>query len=320
MRFVLGVLGFCLWGICFAAGSIFGFVGRSRVVSETLPLILTNEPPTKTFERELQGERDYLNVLILGCDEERYYTPASSKKPGQIIEKASRSDMMMVAKIDFGHKRITGISIPRDLEWSVAGYRAQKINAYHKIGLDEGGPDRAKELAKQAAEGVVGVHIDRVVVLNYDAFKGMIDRLGGIDVFVPRNMDYDDFRGGLHIHLKKGRQTLSGYDAMCYVRYRHGDSDFKRQERQKDLMMAVKDRTVQKWQQAPEVADSSREILGNAFTFREIGALMLFAKKLDGDGIKMDMVPIKEREGSYRLDIDREELEKRLAALHFTGE
>lgn len=289
-------------------------MGKSELMSQGLVQTVTGTTPQQVFERDLQGTRDYLNVLILGCDEDRLYAGDRSK-PGSIIRHASRSDMMLVAKIDFAKRRISGISIPRDLLWEIPGYRPHKINAFHKIGYDEGGPEKGKELAKLAAEGVVGLKIDRVVVLNYQAFQKMIDKLGGIEVFVPRNMDYDDNAGDLHIHLKKGRQVLSGYDAMCYVRYRHNDSDFKRQERQKDLMMAVKDRALEKWQNAPEVADTTIEILGKAFTPREVASLALFGRKVGGDNIKMTMVPVVEMPGSTNLQVDSAELAKKLREL-----
>lgn len=287
-------------------------------MSEVVDQTLSNVQPQEVFKKDLEGTRDHLNVLILGCDEDRYYAGRGHKTPGAIYRHASRSDMMLVAKIDFLNKRISGISIPRDVACSIPGYRTQKINAYHKIGYDEAGPERAKELARLAAESVVGISVDRVVVLNYEAFKEMIDKLGGIEVYVARKMDYDDNAGDLHIHLKKGRQKLSGYDAMCYVRYRHSDSDFKRQERQKDLMMAVKDRTMAKWQQAAEVADSTIAIMGNAFTPKEMAALALFSRKVGGDNIKMDMVPIIEMPGTSNLQVDETKLAEKLKQLHMT--
>lgn len=316
LRFILNFLCLALACVSLAAGSLFGFIGRSEVLSKGVEQAVKNTPPQDVFADDLHGTRDSLNVLILGCDEDRYYTPRGSKKPGAIFRHASRSDMMLVAKIDFLNKRISGISIPRDLVWSVPGYRSQKINAFHKIGYDEGGPEKAKDLARQAAEGVVGLPIDRVVVLNYQAFKSMVDKLGGIEVFVPRNMDYDDDRGDLHIHLKKGRQKLSGYDAMCYVRYRHNDSDFKRQERQKDLMMAIKESALENWQSAPEVADTTTELLGKAFTPEEVAALARFAQKVGADNIKMSMVPVIEIAGTYNLQVDSLKLSEKLTELH----
>lgn len=304
--------------LCLAAGSLVGFVGKSSVMREGIDIVVHNTPPEEVFKADLKGERDYINLLILGCDEDRLYTPASSKRPGSIIRHKARSDMMMVAKIDFKNKRISGISIPRDLALQLPGYREMKINAYYAAGYREGGYEKAKSTAKDACSAVTGINIDRVVVLDYEAFQKMIDSLGGVEVFVPRKMDYDDYRGNLHIHLKKGRQVLKGYDAMCYARYRHDDSDFKRQDRQKDLMVSLKDRVLQRWQQSTELADRSIDIMSNAFTPREMAALMLFAKKVGTDNIKMDMVPVIETPGTSNLTLDTEKLAEKLKALHMT--
>lgn len=307
---MMGSLWVILAATCLSAGSFFGFIGRSKLMPELIDLKVHNVQPETVFNS------DSVNLLILGCDEDRYYAGRGHKKPGSVIRHASRSDMMLVTKVDFQNKRISAISIPRDLVWSVPGYREQKINAYHAIGAQEGGPEKGKELAKQAAEGVVGLKIDRVIVLNFEAFKDMVDLVGGIEQFVPRNMDYDDNAGDLHIHLKKGRQVLSGYDAMCYVRYRHGDSDFKRQDRQKDLMMSFKERVLKRWEKSPEVVDKSLELLGRAFTPRELAALALFGQKVGGDNVKMDMVPVVEIPGSSNLELDGAKLTQKLKELH----
>lgn len=310
LRFSLILFGLVVYSVCLAAGSLMGWASRSSVLKEVATQVMQGQTAEQVFATNT------LTLLILGCDEDRYYTPRGSGKAGQVIKHASRSDMMMVAKIDFRNKRITGISIPRDLRWEVPGYKPQKINAYHALGGQEGGEQKARELARRAAEGVVGVSIDRVVVLDYNAFKQMVDAIGGVEVYVPRNMDYDDNRGDLHIHLKKGMQLLDGENAMGFVRYRHGDTDFMRQDRQKDLMMAVKDRMLQKWQQTPEVVDKSIDLLGRAFKPEEIAALALFGKKLSGDNIKMGMVPTLEIPGTYDLELDADKLAAKLKELH----
>lgn len=63
---------------------------------------------------------------------------------------------------------------------------------------------------------------DRTIVLNFKAFQELIDLLGGIEVFIQKDMVYKDVRGGLDIDLKKGRHNLNGVDAMGHVRFRKG--------------------------------------------------------------------------------------------------
>jgi len=313
-RLVARVLWVSLAVVCLAGGTVVGLVNQSQVGKELIEQSTKNVPPQEVFRK------DSITLLVLGCDEDRYYAGAAGERdtPGGITRHASRSDMMLVTKLDFANKRITGLSIPRDMLWQLPGYRKQKINGFHAIGYNKGGPEMAKDYAKKAAEGVVGVKIDRVVVLDFGAFAKMVDLLGGVEVYVPKNMDYDDFAGGLHIHLKQGRQVLGGEDAIGFVRFRHSDSDFQRQARQKDLMMAMKDRALAKWQVAPKIMDESYELLGRALMPKEIASLALFARKVGADNVKMDMVPVIERKGRSTLELDEDKLAEKLEELHMT--
>lgn len=313
-RYLWGTANVLLMAVALAAGSVLGWIGRSEVMTEALRQRASGTTPQQVFSGDLDG-RTYLNILILGCDEDRYYAGRGRAKPGQVLQTAARSDMMLVARLDFTAKRITGISIPRDTFLSLDGYRPQKINAYHAIGVNEGGPERGKELAQKAAEQVLGVAIDRVVVLDFVAFQEMVDLMGGIEVFVPRDMKYTDRAGGLFIDIKKGRQRLNGYDAMCYVRFRKGDSDFQRQDRQKEFMLSFKDRALEKWQVSPEVVDKSIELLGRAFSPSEVASLALFGQAVGGDNVKMEMVPVHEIRGTTYLEVDQLALDEVLRDL-----
>jgi polyisoprenyl-teichoic acid--peptidoglycan teichoic acid transferase len=284
-------------GFCLVIGAFAGWLGQSKFISGGgfgNPLV--PETPTKVF-----GE-DNLTVLILGCDKELYY------KGAQVLKQYARSDMMMVVRFDFERKMVGAVSIPRDTLVSLPGYRTEKINAFHRIG----GPD----LSKAAVEEILPqVKIDRVMVLNFDAFMEIIDMVDGVDVYVPRDMKYDDNAADLHIDLKKGKQHLDGYQAMGFVRWRKnnhgkgGDSDFERQKRQKDLMLSLKQRLFANWTKAPVILDKSIEITGKTFNNKEILTLALFMKDLGSDEkIRMGQVPVNDVEGSYDLSVDRSKL------------
>jgi LCP family protein required for cell wall assembly len=239
-----------------------------------------------------------LTLLVLGCDEDLSY---GGKK---ILRAKARSDMMLVAKLDFEHKRIGGISIPRDLEVQLPGYRSQKINAYHSFG----GPD----LAKQAAEQVLGIQIDRVVELNYDAFQDMVNIVGGVNVYVPKNMKYTDKAAKLFIDFKKGRQHMDGYQAMCFVRFRHSDSDFMRMDRQRDFMLALRDSVMHSPGLAGAFSTKAAEVLGGEMNDQEIVVLTRFVRSIGADNIKMANLPTVSGSGT-NLDIDQPKFEQALS-------
>lgn len=294
MAFYVLVLGATL-----AFGSLMGWINQSEVLKNVITQKITNQDPKDVFQT------NSMTVLILGCDEDLYF------KGAQVLNSHARSDMMMVARLDFDKNSVGAVSIPRDTLVQVTGYQRQKINAFHAIG----GP----ELAQRAVETLLpNVSIDRVVVLNFDAFEELIDMVGGVDIYVPKRMKYDDDAAKLHIDLQVGRQHLDGYQAMGFVRWRKnnngrgGDSDFERQKRQKDLMMALKDQIVKNMSMANRVMDKTVDIAGGAFSSQQIAALMLMSRSLNGDNVKMGQIPVLDIAGTYDLRVDNFRLEETL--------
>jgi len=306
---IIGTIGYlAVMATVGLSGTALGWLNSSDVLGEAMRQKAMNVQPQDVFARG-GVESDSLVLLVLGCDEDRYYGgPASNRKPGQVLDTAARSDMIMVAKLDFRRNRITGVSIPRDLEVRLDGYRAQKVNAYHAIGGREGGAERAKELATEAVEQVIDTRIDRTVVLDFAVFQDIVDLMGGVKVYVDKDMKYDDNAADLHIDLKKGEQVLNGEDAMGFVRFRHSDSDFERQKRQKNLIVALQAKVLQKWQMSPKLVDKGIGLLGNEFDAREVAALMLFAQRVGSENIEITMVPVKAMRGTTNLALDRRKL------------
>jgi len=124
---------------------------------------------------------------------------------------------------------VTIIAIPRDVwleQWIT------KINSmYYYKGADG---------LKNAVANIIGLPIDYYAIINLDIFEHLVDALGGVEVNVPYNMNYDDFAAGLNIHLKKGPQVLDGKKAADFVRFRHtGRGDFDRIDNVKRLAAAM---------------------------------------------------------------------------------
>lgn len=271
------------------------WVSESDVLAAGFVQRLRAETPDRVFDR------DSINLLILGCDEDRAYGGA------KVLRTQARSDMMLVARLDFKTNRISGVTIPRDLLVQLPGYRNQKINAYHSVG--------GADLAKQAAESVVGVPIDRVVTIDYEALKEMVDLVGGVEVFVEKKMKWTDKAGGLFIDLKPGRQTLDGYNAMCYVRFRHSDSDFARSDRQKNFLLAFKQASMGSPMMMNRVAGKAVQLFGGGLSPSEVAALALFSQKVSADNIKFGTIPVLPAT-RYDLQIDRGQLRETLQQYH----
>lgn len=154
----------------------------------------------------------------------------------------TRTDTMIVVSLDPWRNEADLISLPRDTYYPVEGKDARgqkKLNAVYGF-KDIGGA----EGIRKAAEDILDMEIHHVATVDYDSVIGLVDMLGGVEVEVPFDMDYDDpfANPPLHIHLKAGLQTLDGEDALGFIRFRQSndgrisDGDIGRIQRQKAFL------------------------------------------------------------------------------------
>jgi LCP family protein required for cell wall assembly len=240
-----------------------------------------------------EGRRD-LFILILGCDEDRYYARRGSGREGQVTEKTARTDTMQLVRLDFEHKAVGMMQIPRDTMVDIPGYHRTKINALHVLG----GVDAAVD----GVAMLTGITPDRVVLLDYGAIVKMIDEVGGVEVYVEKRMKYEDTRGGLHIDLEKGMQTLKGQEALGFMRYRR-DSDFHRGKRQQEFMIAFKERVTNPASGLSlfKMANLAREVVNGGLTSDEFLAIGKFASNVPPANIKHGVLPVVDGSGSELL-------------------
>ena len=126
---------------------------------------------------------------------------------------------------------INAVQIPRDTYIRADG-RGMKLNALvSAVG---------EKNAVSVLEDALGVKIDYRIVMSTSAFRAAVDAIGGVEIDVPRDMEYRDPYQDLTISLKAGRQTLDGRGAEQFVRFRsdYPDGDLGRLDAQKIFMSA----------------------------------------------------------------------------------
>lgn len=172
--------------------------------------------------------RDRLYVLLLGID----YNYDSKD---QEYSAQARSDTIMAAGLDFPTKTVKIVSIPRDMGAIVRG-REDKINSAYALG-GEPYTDEVVGSWLGLPKNEHNAYFDRFIVLKINATKELVDAIGGIDVLVTQQMDYDDNWGHLHIHFKPGLTHMNGEQAVSYSRFRHDEcSDPCRIKRQQQVL------------------------------------------------------------------------------------
>jgi LCP family protein required for cell wall assembly len=183
-----------------------------------------------------------INILLLG-----------NGGPGH--DGADLTDTILLASIDPITDKAVLLSIPRDLWVRIPGNGSQKINAAYADGKSQ---SDSKTESGQREDGIAlldktlqpvldGVQIHYHVLLDFSAFKQMVDALGGVTVNVPETL-YDPTiaweNHGNAVIARKGVQTLSGSQALLYARSRETSSDFARGERQRLLIAAIKEKAL----------------------------------------------------------------------------
>ena len=164
-----------------------------------------------------------LRVLVLGLDE-------NWTQGDEMYTSSARSDTMLAVNVDLNSHQVGIVSIPRDLWVHVPKSGYEKINE----AIADAGPERSEQTV---VDNLNFPPFDNYIVLKIDATKNLVDAIGGLDVNVEKDMDYDDTWGHLHIHLKKGPQHLDGEQTVGYIRFRHDpEGDYGRMRRQRQVI------------------------------------------------------------------------------------
>lgn len=177
-----------------------------------------------------------LTILFLGTDV--FYTRkvVHGVKTAWPTSFKGNSDSMMLIRLEPAKSRAVVLQIPRDTMFRVGGEKVvQKINAANRYG--------GIELAKKTVTDLTGTTPDYAVVMNVKGVVDLVDSMGGIDVPVPKRMQYADKTAKLNIDLLPGMQRLNGAQAMGFVRFRHDPKgDHGRMARQKLFLTCVMDK------------------------------------------------------------------------------
>lgn len=208
---VLGTTAAGLWIRHALAGNVETFADSFANLTARAPQQVTGD-----------GREPATNILLLGSD-----SRISAGDPSQWEAGAQRTDAMMVVQISGDRKDVSIMSIPRDSWVDVPGHGRAKINAAYSYG----GPP----LTIQTVEQLTGIHIDHVVVADFESFKALTDEIGGVTINLknPQTLAGSDFNSGA--------QLLDGEQALAYARERKTlpNGDLDRVNRQQAWMRAI---------------------------------------------------------------------------------
>ncbi len=230
-RPALGMLVWSLAALLAIAGS--GLLFAERLANRALSNDLNNAPEVIEARKILSQEPKSLgdrpwNILVIGSD----------KRAGTKGGDGGRGDTLILVRLDIKRNFISMLSFPRDLYVPIPGYSQNKINAAYAFG--------GYKLAIETIQQLTGEKIHHFFNVDFEAFRRLVNDADGVYLDIDRWYFNDNSGSGENfeqLDIKPGYQKLNGFDALDYVRYRHGDTDFGRIARQQAFLTALKRET-----------------------------------------------------------------------------
>ena len=208
------------------------------------------------------------------------------------------TDTIMIAEYDPQLQQASILSIPRDTfigDNEATATPSQKINAVYSIGIDS--------MLKEINE-LTGLNIQYYLKIDTQAFKALVDAIGGVTFDVPIDMKYDDNRQNLHIDLKAGEQLLDGDKAEQLVRFRHnndgttypyeyGMEDLGRMKTQRNFLTALAKQTLKPENlfKINEFIDIANQYMETNLDFDTVKDYVPYIVEFDVDDLRTEQLP-----------------------------
>lgn len=174
------------------------------------------------------------NILLVGVD----------ARPG---ETKSRSDTIIILTIDGNNNVIKMTSLLRDLYVSIPDHGNNRINVAWVYG--------EFDLLRQTIRENFGLDVTEYVEVDLRLLVDLIDQIGGLTLNVGSEKQRKAINGVIDAYnyqfrepnndglvTSLGEQQMNGKQVMAYARYRKIDSDFKRSERQREVLSKIFDK------------------------------------------------------------------------------
>lgn len=224
--------------VMLSSGACFAYYKITGNLPFTNDNVVSNNASDTSFLDALLKKDIKINVAVFGVDKD-----------------GTRTDVIFVVHYDSATQGISLVSLPRDTRVSLTDEvksninaegrsysQTTKLNAVHAYSGEKMG---CKNAVLQI-EDLLGIKIDHYVKIDLEAFRAIVDAIGGVDMYVPRDM-YWDMRdtGDPLINLKEGQQHLDGEKAEQLVRFRrYADGDVGRIEVQQIFLKALAEKVL----------------------------------------------------------------------------
>lgn len=257
-------------------------IEKTGVPTETPSLNSSATPTPET----LCGGPEVMYVLVTGVEGSNYIY--------------GLSDAIRVVRVDFINGKITVLPLPRDMYVSIPVAVPGVTETYTKGKLNQayfyGSPGMGYYDGEDQAPGLLAItigqnfnlRIDQYISVNTRIFRRMVDKIGGVDVYLPDDI-YGHYFQEPVLYLEAGSHHLDGKQAEMVARHRTLVGDFGRARNQTILFKAFIKAlfTPEGIKSIPGLIEIYQNNVLMDFTPNEISKLLCLITKID---IKDDIV------------------------------
>lgn len=267
-------------GTVFAAGFASGLLtGQWLYAGQPIPRSVL--PPDALAVYQMPRLSAPMNILLLGTGAATAPSPFPAARSGE-----PAADLAWVLTLDPQRRRLGVVAIPSDTLVEIPNQGFAKI----KFAPQAGGT----ELTRQLVEKMMGVKIDRHVRVDMNTAEQLIEWMGGMDLYVERNLQYVDRAGRTNIDLRKGWQPLNGHQVMDYLRFRFDNlGEIGRLRRQQRFVHLALRKLLQPAAvgKLPAMAELGRKLVDTDLSSRELTRVVGTLGTLTPQDVRMAILP-----------------------------
>ncbi len=223
-------------------------------------------------------------VLVIGLD----------RRPAETG--ASRTDTLLLLRIDPGDHTAAFLSIPRDSLMQIpladGSFSQDRINTAFVYNYSSKDSSAAPKATMTTIEHNLGIHVDHYVIFDQRSAEGLIQAMGGVTIDNPvafGQADYSD--DDVHVipqQFAAGKIKLDGYQAVAYGRIREGSTDFDRILRQQRVGSALIHNASSPLSifHLPSIYSAYNKTIDTDMSARQSGGVLSMLKRVDDGDLK----------------------------------
>lgn len=245
----------------------------------------TVDSPIELPEDDIYVDKDVENILLIGTDE----------RTAKFNYKA-RADSMIILSLNHKTGNIKLVSLERGMSVRIPGRADDLLTHTFRYG--------GADLLLKTIRTHFRVDVDKYVRINFNTFETMINAAGGVDITLSEKEAYglNTYPNGntwkLDRVVSAGENHFNGFEALQYSRMRWIDSDWRRVERQRKVIIALKDKCSEmSLGELNEFAESCLPLVQTNISSTEMAGLLISLPNfLDAD-LQQMTIP---KKGTYQ--------------------